>query len=370
MVKLVVKAPNQKIADQTIHAEVDWTVKKLKEFLSEEYPSKPAPSDQRLIYSGHLLRDEQSLQEVFSPVNDDFYILHLVVSQKVSASPSSSTTSGNPSRRGSLITDPQSQQQTSSNPQAVPPTPPFNAMMNGFNSNLFNPMMMNGTAVMPGVVGAPVMPMMMMWTPEQLAAVQQMYTQFVTQYQAVQGNLHQLPLNNHVVPDQVVRQRNNVVNNEAAAAAPIVEDDDEVENRDWLDWFYWMSRSIVLIAIVYFYSSFTRLALVFTLAIIMYLYQNGFLNARNEQERAVEEDDIVLQEPPRQEGAPQQQPLENNQRFDQENNRDNQVRDPSSLNNQTTTPVTDRFSGLRICWVILSGLFTSLIPDQAPAQFN
>ena len=342
MVKLVVKAPNQKIADQTIFADLSWSVKKLKDHLSEEYPSKPAPSEQRLIYSGHLLRDEQCLQEAFSNESDEVFILHLVCAQKQSSSPPSTSSSAS-SRRGSLV----SESQTSNSPQ-IPQNPAFNAMIPGFNAGLFNPMFMNGVNGVPGMIGSPVM----MMTPEQLAAVQQMYTQFVAQYQAAQGN--QPPLN-HAVPEQVIRQRN-AVNNNIDEGAAVVEDDDEVENRDWLDCFYWLSRAVVLFSIVYFYSSFTRLALVFILAVFMYLYQIGFLNPRNEQ-------DIVIQEPPRQEDQPENQPPVNQEPVDSE------VRQASSLNNQTTA-VTERFSGLRICWVILSGLFTSLIPDQAPAQFN
>jgi hypothetical protein len=40
-VTLVVKAPNQKIADQTVECALNWTVKKLKEHLAAVYPSKP-----------------------------------------------------------------------------------------------------------------------------------------------------------------------------------------------------------------------------------------------------------------------------------------------------------------------------------------
>ena len=43
-VTLVVKAPSQKIGDQTIECALDWTVKKLKEHLSSVYPSKPVSS--------------------------------------------------------------------------------------------------------------------------------------------------------------------------------------------------------------------------------------------------------------------------------------------------------------------------------------
>lgn len=40
-VTLVVKAANQKIADQTVECALNWTVKKLKEHLASVYPSKP-----------------------------------------------------------------------------------------------------------------------------------------------------------------------------------------------------------------------------------------------------------------------------------------------------------------------------------------
>lgn len=40
-VKLIVKAPNQQIEDQTIHCSLTWTIKRLKGYLSEVYPSKP-----------------------------------------------------------------------------------------------------------------------------------------------------------------------------------------------------------------------------------------------------------------------------------------------------------------------------------------
>lgn len=40
-VTLVVKAPNQQIEDQTVQCELSWTIQKLKQHLSEVYPSKP-----------------------------------------------------------------------------------------------------------------------------------------------------------------------------------------------------------------------------------------------------------------------------------------------------------------------------------------
>jgi hypothetical protein len=40
-VTLIVKAPNQQVEDQTVHCELNWTIRKLKGYLSEVYPSKP-----------------------------------------------------------------------------------------------------------------------------------------------------------------------------------------------------------------------------------------------------------------------------------------------------------------------------------------
>ena len=40
-VTLVIKAPNQRIEDQTVDCMLGWTVKKLKEHLRTVYPNKP-----------------------------------------------------------------------------------------------------------------------------------------------------------------------------------------------------------------------------------------------------------------------------------------------------------------------------------------
>ena len=42
------------------------TVADLKRFLRTNYPTKPAPSKQQLIFNGHVLRNDQVLGEVFS----------------------------------------------------------------------------------------------------------------------------------------------------------------------------------------------------------------------------------------------------------------------------------------------------------------
>jgi len=40
-VNLIIKAPNQQIKDQVVKCDLGWTIGRLKEYLSEVYPSKP-----------------------------------------------------------------------------------------------------------------------------------------------------------------------------------------------------------------------------------------------------------------------------------------------------------------------------------------
>lgn len=58
----------------------------------------------------------------------------------------------------------------------------------------------------------------------------------------------------------------------AAAAVPRPANlDDEHENRDWLEIFYTLSRLVVLLSLVYFYSSPIRCSIVIFVMILYYL---------------------------------------------------------------------------------------------------
>ena len=65
-VTLVVKAPNQKIADMTVECALDWTIRKLKAHLSTVYPSQPVSStahvfDKYFYYSVSSSRQREKL---------------------------------------------------------------------------------------------------------------------------------------------------------------------------------------------------------------------------------------------------------------------------------------------------------------------
>ena len=67
-----------------------------------------------------------------------------------------------------------------------------------------------------------------------------------------------------------------VMNAGAAAAGPIqdVAGAGGDRQRDILDWVYVMTRVMLLISVIYFHSSFLRLAFVAGLGFLVYLYQN------------------------------------------------------------------------------------------------
>ncbi len=64
LLKLIIKAANQKYEDFIVDQfELDWTIKRLKIYLTENYPQKPEFTSIRLIYSGKMLHDHWSLSE-------------------------------------------------------------------------------------------------------------------------------------------------------------------------------------------------------------------------------------------------------------------------------------------------------------------
>lgn len=140
------------------------------------------------------------------------------------------------------------------------------------------------------------------------AWMQQAYTNYMNQYmsllQSQQGNMfpqqpNQQPQNFAFIPPQMPfasppnlatsTAAASPVTNEAApnnevpqaAPAPVAEEpqrrfpniiQDEQENRDWLDILYSMSRLMILLCLVYFYSSPIRCLVVIMVGVTLYLY--------------------------------------------------------------------------------------------------
>ncbi|XP_036296468.1 homocysteine-responsive endoplasmic reticulum-resident ubiquitin-like domain member 1 protein isoform X3 [Pipistrellus kuhlii] len=80
-VTLLVKSPNQRHRDLELSGDRGWSVGRLKAHLSRVYPERPRPEDQRLIYSGKLLLDNQYLRDLL-PKQEIRHVLHLVCNVK------------------------------------------------------------------------------------------------------------------------------------------------------------------------------------------------------------------------------------------------------------------------------------------------
>ncbi|XP_076449741.1 homocysteine-responsive endoplasmic reticulum-resident ubiquitin-like domain member 2 protein [Babylonia areolata] len=336
-VTLVVKAANQRVADQTVECVLSWTIRKLKQHLESVYPSKPKHHQQKLIYSGQLLADHLTLKEVLRQYDQNLqHTVHLVCSPSVEsvslpgpshshssteqkseplsnasqALLSSSSETDGLRHRGAQVPSPSSSHSDVTNTGGNQATAaPGDAGMEGM-------MGMAGMGGMPMMgMGAPGMGMGMPgypYTPEQIAWMQQMYSHYMAQYMQYYGyqvppppqpaNPVQAPApqpaanpappnNNNAPPNQNMRMN----------AQGGMEEDDEEEQRDWLDYIYVCFRFLVLVSIVYFYSSASRFFAVSLGFFAVYLIQNrwGMWNQQQQQQQQQ-----AAQQPP---APPQQQ---------------------------------------------------------------
>jgi len=100
MVNLVIKNPSSTATDFKVTMEPQQTVFELKLRLQEQYPTKPNPDQQKLIFAGRLLKNESTLSEVLSQYDiNATQTFHLVVSKQT---PIPNPTQSTPSQVGNL----------------------------------------------------------------------------------------------------------------------------------------------------------------------------------------------------------------------------------------------------------------------------
>ncbi|CAH1364969.1 hypothetical protein MTP99_001289 [Tenebrio molitor] len=270
-ITLIVKAPNQQIEDQTIKCELSWTINKLKQHLSEVYPSRPPKHEQKLIYSGQLLNDSVTLKDVLRQYDgQETHTVHLVCTPKHLKTP----------RQDSTKQPAQATMTTNSTPQVTPSS-------SSTEQNVPNMPWANGPGMDPNQYAM------------QMAWMQQTYLQYMTQYMQLAANSYgtgSASASPNVAPDPQPQQN---PPEQAAPQAPAaaVQRDPENPERDWLDIFYMLSRVMVLFSVVYFYSSPLRFVFVLLLGFTLYLYQIGFFrNINNNNNNNVVPPDPVPQE--------------------------------------------------------------------------
>lgn len=282
-VTLIVKAPNQQIEDQTVVCELSWTINKLKQHLSEVYPSKPASHEQKLIYSGQLLSDSVILKDVLRQYDgQDTHTVHLV------CTPSSLNNFSSTSRTQTRQSSPQ------------PTTVPTNMQP----PNVTASTSANSPNVQPDMCA-------------QYLLMQQAYFQYMTHYmnlyasaanQNFQTTATTMPQPQPQAQPVINQQPGDMQNgnngpqpqpNPIQQQVPQNPNADPEEERELLDVLYTVGRIILFSTIMYYYSSPLRYLFVLFLGVCLYVYRMGFFRNVN-----VNNNNIVQGEPVVEEQAP------------------------------------------------------------------
>uniref|UniRef100_V9KLV9 Homocysteine-responsive endoplasmic reticulum-resident ubiquitin-like domain member 1 protein n=1 Tax=Callorhinchus milii TaxID=7868 RepID=V9KLV9_CALMI len=418
-VTLTIKTPSQRCGDHTVWARLSWTVRRLKTQLYREHPNHPTEQEQRLIYFGKLLLDDLLLSEVLQK-EEQYHILHMVCNLRTSLkSPQPERTM----QEGSVPTA--SGQENLTVPVTVPVTVPAEGLRH------------RGQTAYPWPYGAvPVgervpMPEGMsglaaynLYSSQQILWFQQMYVrQYYMQYQAAvaaqaaansqqlqqpvvtpgppaglpaQPPLVTLPVDHHVplpAANEPPANQNLRMN---AQGGPVMDDEEEL-NRDWLDWMYLAARASFFFSIIYFYSSLSRVVLVMSAMILVYLHHTGWflfrrrvpnndppapgnLNQANQaapqdQEPRPEEDQDLVN---RSESSESDRPEPGEPPASPDIDPVSPATDPASTDmgpispdsNPAPTPGTERSTIVNTAWVFLKTFFASLIPEGQGAAVN
>ncbi|XP_052063584.1 homocysteine-responsive endoplasmic reticulum-resident ubiquitin-like domain member 2 protein [Mytilus californianus] len=351
-VTLVIKAPNQRVGDHTVECMLGWTVKKLKAHLEEVYPSKPKETHQKLIYSGKLLQDHLLLKDVIRQDNTQtHHTVHLVCNHESqerispqSVSTASPTVNTMPNTEGLRYRNNTPSVQQNNYYGAVPST----------SQPQPQPQMMSQA----GMTQEQYMVMMQTYYNQMAAQYMQYYQtgafpdmaniQIAAQDITPQNPQEQVQPNNGPIQQD---DNQNVILDARGRVVENVDNDDEFGQHDWLDYIYTFSRFMVLISIVYFYSNFTRFAVVALFFFIVYLYQTGFFRVRRRH---------PVQRPPQEQAQQQQE----NVQPDVQQNDNNEQPEPTE---ESTPQEPPKPSVISIAWSFFSTFFTSLIPSPPPA---
>ncbi|XP_037284395.2 homocysteine-induced endoplasmic reticulum protein isoform X5 [Rhipicephalus microplus] len=381
---LVIRAPNQKFGDQQVYCSLDWSVQQLKQHLSNVYPNKPRPEDQKLIYSGQLLENEIALKDVFRMDLGKTHILHLVCR---TAGDSSDDSHSPISHMATSEPDFEMADDSTSN---VPSTSSVTSASSAINNDELRHRSTSSGGVplpngqMPFAVGMPAGALSPEQLMQQLAFAQQLYAHYFTQYMQLMHQAAPPPVVQASAPAPASPQAAAPAAPAApAAAAPppaprvapenrgprmnaqggplLDEEEEEAAQRDWLDWIYTVSRATVLLSIVYFYSSFGRFLVVTGIALLMYLYQGGWFAALWQQQELEQGHDQN-----REREADQQQADHPAAEIHPQGQAGPEQFEEAMDHDGNDAPPEPGVSPLTTAWTFVATFFTSLIPEQPP----
>lgn len=373
---LIIKTPSLKLSDLTYCCDAGSSVYQLKLYLQNQYPSKPNPEEQRLIYQGRLLRDEEIFQVFLRDLDkEQKHTLHLVYTLKRTPSAEAQERQTAPVEEAAPIdnTDGLRLRHTTNSTPAGDVPQGSHAIHDWSSVQHAYPGWASHNSGTDDVA-------------RQLLLWQQTYQQYWTQYMYHMNNA-QAPLAPSTqapqAPTTPVTPAPAPANieppqQEAARAPPQLvgvggvaqEDDDEAGvrvARDWLDWMYVGSRLAILLGVMYYYSSLPRFMLVTLIVAGIYLYQKAiYQRRRNALLRNGEVNNNRAQQNEPGQDAPE---ADANAEPANEPIPDENVGSRNEGNERIQNAATP--NGLNVAINLLIGFFTSLIPEvPAPEAIN
>lgn len=352
-VTIKIKSPSASYPDLEFVCDVTNTVMDVKDRISREFPTQPSVSAQKLVYSGKILKDSDRLEDVLRFDEDvTKYTLHLVC-----AIPQKKTSTETEPVMENAFPDGLRQRHAGASTATNTGTD-MDQMMREFSDQYSD--------AMASMTANP--------SEAEMVAMQELYSQYMSLYmQYVQS---QSPLQQQspvFIPNQqqVPVQADNLPQDggpgaaaagapgpdapgglvmNAGAAAGQIQDEGGVGQRDILDWVYVITRVMLLTSVIYFHSSFLRLAFVAGLGFLVYLYQN--------QNRAGQQLRRQQQQQQQQAEQPQQPPQRD------EGERTEEGEDQEHVEEAVEVLEEPAPSKLAVIVTFLTTLVSSIIPEQ------
>ena len=344
LVTLRIKSPSAALEDLELKAHISGTVRELKEQISQSFPTKPPPGDQKLVYLGKILNDGDRLEEVLR-LDDTVtsYTLHLVCAL--------------PQQREGLRYRPAPAALSPAEAAVVPPPATYTAPTSQDTNQTMEEMMRNfSTQYTTAMSTMPPSP-----SEEEMAALQELYSQYVGLYMQYLSGTAQGTEYQHLVPQpppqpevqeagqgdvQGVQAPGAGMVMNAGGGGAVAADAGGERNRDILDWVYVMTRVMLLFSVIYFHSSFWRLAFVAGLGFLVFLYQNRQQGrARRHQHQA----------------APVVAPV---QEVDEQEEREDEEAEEGEEGAEDQSQEQPKPSRVAVVVTFITSLISSIIPEQ------
>jgi len=323
-VNIRIKSPSSVSPDLHITCDINKNVLHLKEKIQEKYESRPAPGEQKLVYSGKLLQDNQLLRE-FLRFEDEcsLFTIHLVCklapsSNTPSSLPTSSLQDGVRNRSQPLdLTS-----ELSSQPVLEPVTPEL-VELDSIRRTLDS---------LAGTQGN--------LTQTEVNTIQELYNQYIalcTQYNTT-------PTIHPSEPEERRELLNPPPHPPAEVPQLPGQPGEEVEpgNNDVLDYAYAIIRVIILLCVIYAHSNFFRLLFVVGGMGLIFILQGR--NRVNQEVNNNQENNV---NPQLNEGQDELSPDEG-----------------GAEDNLEETNIEPKPHILMVAFTFVSSLITSVIPDH------